>query len=93
MLIKNKNKTPSEKIRNLGAQASVLIMAAATTVGVMDMQSDQKIKIVVPNQPTFAYATESGQQNSPIQREREESAPHYISYNTAQRTPSRHGKR
>lgn len=82
-----------QTLTRLGSQASVLLMAAATTVGVMDMQSHDRLKVVVPNQPTFAYETENTGTNNPVQREREEVAPHYISYNTAQRTPSRHGKR
>lgn len=93
MSIKNKKQSLTQKLMNLGAQSSVVLMAAATTVGVMDMQSNQRVKVIVPNQPTFAYETENTETNNPIQREREESAPHYISYNVAQRTPSRHGKR
>jgi hypothetical protein len=93
MSIKNKEQSITQKLASLGTQASVLLMAAATTVGVMDMQDHQRIKVVVPNQPTFAYETENTETNNAVQREREESAPHYISYNTAQRTPSRHGKR
>jgi hypothetical protein len=92
MSIKNKNQSLAEKMANLGAQAGIVLMAAATTVGVMDMQDHQRIKVVVPNQPTFAFETESTENNNPMQREREEVAPHYVSYNTIQRTPSRHGK-
>jgi hypothetical protein len=93
MSIKNKNQSPSQKLINLGAHASMLLMAAATTVGVMDMQDHQRIRVIVPNQPTFAYETENTETNNPIQREREEVAPHYVSYDVSQRTPSRHGKR
>lgn len=93
MSIKNKKQSAKQKLLNLGSQASVMVMAAATTVGVMDMQVHQTIKVVVPNQPTFAYETENTELNNPIQREREEAAPHYISYDVSQRTPSRHGKR
>ena len=93
MVQKNKNETITDTLLNLGRQSSVILMALATTVGVMDMQDHQRIKVVVPNQPTFAYETENTSSNNAIQREREEAAPHYISYNVAQRTPSRHGKR
>lgn len=93
MSIKNKKISNTQKLRNIGTQAGVMLMAAATTVGVMDMQDHQSIKVVVPNQPTFAFETENTELNNPILREREESAPHYISYDVAQRTPSRHGKR
>lgn len=92
MSIKNKNQSISEKLANIGTNAGVIMMAAATTVGVMDMQNHQRIKVVIPNQPIFAYETNNTQSNNPIQREREESAPHYISYNVTQRTPGRHGK-
>jgi len=93
MVLKNKKLTFKQKLLNMGTQTSVVLMAAATTVGVMDMQDHARVKVIVPNQPTFAYETENTANNNAIQREREESAPHYISYNTFQRTPSRHGKR
>jgi hypothetical protein len=93
MVIKNKKIFHTQQLRNLASQASIMLMAAATTLGVMDMQDHQSIKVVIPNQPTFAFETENTELNSPILREREESAPHYISYDVAQRTPSRHGKR
>ena len=92
MSIKNKQTSVTQKLHTLGTHASVLLMAAATTVGVMDMQEHKGIKVIVPNQPTFAYETENTESNNPVQREREEVAPHYISYDTSQRTPSRHGK-
>jgi hypothetical protein len=92
MSIKNRKKSNTQKLRNLGTQAGVMLMAAATTVGLMDMQEHQSVKVIIPNQPTFAFETENTQLNNPILREREESAPHYVSYEVAQRTPSRHGK-
>ena len=93
MLIKNKKTSSKQKLRNLSAQVSVMVMAIATTLGVMDMQDHQSVKVIIPNQPTFAFETNNTELNNPIQREREESAPHYVSYSVAQRTPSRHGKR
>jgi hypothetical protein len=95
MVNKNKKQSPTEAVKNFSAKAGVILMAAATTVGIMDTQNHQRIKVVVPNQPTFAFETENIQNpgsNNTIQREREEVAPHYISYNISQRTPSRHGK-
>jgi hypothetical protein len=93
MLLKNKKLSTTQQLKKLGTKASVLLMAAATTLGVMDMQEHQGIKVIIPNQPTFAFETNNTEVNNPIQREREESAPHYISYSVVQRTPSRHGKR
>jgi len=92
MSIKNKKPSNTQRLRNLGTQAGVMLMAAATTVGLMDMQEHQNMKVIVPNQPNFAFAVENNDLSNPILREREESAPHYISYDVAQRTPSRHGK-
>lgn len=93
MLLKNKKLSTTQQLKNLGTKVSVLLMAAATTLGVMDMQEHQGIKVIIPSQPTFAFETNNTEVNNPIQREREESAPHYISYSVVQRTPSRHGKR
>jgi hypothetical protein len=93
MSVKNKKPSISQHLRNTVTQVSIMLMAAATTIGVMDLQDHQTIKVIIPNQPTFAFETDNTEVNNPIQREREESAPHYVSYNVAQRTPSRHGKR
>ena len=92
-MLKNKQKTVTQKFIDATRQTGFILMAAATTAGVMDMQEHQGVKVVVPNQPTFAFGTNNTEPNSPIQREREEVGPHYINYSVSQRTPSRHGKR
>jgi hypothetical protein len=90
--IKNKNQSISQKVANLSAQAGIIMMAAAATAGVMDMNDHQKIKVIMPNQPVFAYETENTGANNAVRTQREETAPHFISYNVSQRTPGRHGR-
>ena len=70
-------------------------MAAAATIGMLEMPEHPDKRVVVPHQPAFAFATENGgnnQQDNTLRREREEAGPHYISYSVAQRTPGRTGK-
>lgn len=96
MSTKTKNiKTPFEKLAEVTQQAGLLLMTAAVTVGMVEVP-EQTSKIIVPNQPSFAFAgnnTENNNDNNALRREREEAGPHYISYNIAQRTPGRTGKR
>lgn len=89
-----KTKTTTETLARLSQQASLLLMAAAVTVGMVELPEHANSKIVVPNQPAFAFANNGGEANpnNPLRREREETAPHYISYSINQRTPSRTGK-
>ena len=82
----------SEQVTDFAQQAGVLIMTAAATVGMMEVPTHPNAKIVVPNQPAFAFANEEDDLNNPIRREQEETMPHYISYSVTQRTPSRSGK-
>jgi hypothetical protein len=73
-----------------GAQLGLVAMAAAATLGTMPDHADKRV--VLPNQPLFRAEETSNQENNPIRREREESAPHFISYSEVQRTPARSGK-
>ena len=67
-------------------------MTAAATVGMLELPEHPNSKIVTPSQPSFAMAIENSEQTNPIRREREETAPHFISYNVTQRTPARSGR-
>jgi hypothetical protein len=95
VLTKNKNTVSStEKMRNLSAQLGIILMSAAATIGMLEMPDHSKAQILVPARAVFAYANENS--NDPansIRRERDEEAPHYLSYSETQRTPSRSGKR
>lgn len=96
MSTKTKNtKTPSEQLSALAQQAGLMLMTAAVTIGMVELPEHGSSKVVVPNQPAFAFAHDNNQDNlnNPLRREREEAGPHYISYNVNQRTPGRTGKR
>ncbi len=67
-------------------------MAAAATLGMIELPTSPDKKLIVPNQPVFAMATQNTEQNNPIRREREETGPHYINYSVTQRTVGRTGK-
>lgn len=96
MSTKTKNtKNTSEKLVELSQQAGLLLMTAAVTIGMVELPEHANNRVIVPNQPSFAFANNNGEANpnNPLRREGEESAPHYISYSTFQRTPGRTGKR
>lgn len=95
MPTKTKNtKTPIETLAQVSQQAGLLLMAAAVTIGMIELPEHPNNKVVVPNQPAFAIANNGGDANpnNPLRRESEETGPHYISYSVNQRTPSRTGK-
>lgn len=66
-------------------------MAAAATLGMLELP-DHPNKIIIISRPVFAQATLNSDQGNQMRRERDEAAPHYMSYEVAQRTPSRAGK-
>jgi hypothetical protein len=91
-----KSKTATDKLTEAAKQGGILIMAAAATLGMLELPDHTAARaVVVPNQPAFAMASrniEDQGQASQILRERYEAAPHYISYSVSQRTPSRSSK-
>jgi hypothetical protein len=82
----------TEKVTDIAQQTGVLLMTAAVTLGMLELPDHPNSKIVLPNQPALAIAGEHTSENNPIRREREETAPHYVSYNVSQRTPGRSSK-
>jgi hypothetical protein len=80
-----------DQLGKVAGQAGLILMTAAVTVGMLELPDHTNSKIVLPNQPAFAFAGEN-EENNPVRREREESAPHFISYSEVQRTASRSGK-
>ena len=72
-------------------QLGIVLMAFATLVGVVEVPEHGK-RVDLLAQPTFAFSAEHSESGSTLRREREESAPHYISYENTQRTPARSGK-
>lgn len=81
-------KTSADLLSDSAQQIGILLMTLAATIGMVELPDHLNSKIITPSQPAFAYAT-SGNDQNPLRREREESAPHYISYSESQRTPGR----
>jgi hypothetical protein len=88
------NKKLSKQIKAAAGQAGILMMAAAATIGMVELPDNMRSRVAVPNQPVFAFANnlEQQEQGNNLRREREDTAPHYISYSDVQRTPSRSGR-
>jgi hypothetical protein len=88
-----KTKTnPSEVVGQIAQHVGLVLMTAAATVSMLDLPDKPKVPVTVSNSPAFAPIAQNIENTNPLRREREESAPHYISYNINQRTPSRAGK-
>jgi hypothetical protein len=90
---KNKNvlNNTVENLQQVAAQLGIMLMAAATVTGMLELPDRANSRIVLPGQPSFVLATENEELNNPVRREREETGPHYISYSVSQRTPARSG--
>jgi hypothetical protein len=86
--------TKSEKLCELAQQASMILMTAAVTLGMTELPGHPDKRIVLPNQPAFAWANDKGESNNnnTLRRESQETEQHYISYSVAQRTPARSGR-
>ena len=88
-----KTKTTGQKINAAAGQGGLLLMAAATSLGLVEVPQHPDKRAVLATQPNFAFATEQGGgQDNQIRRERDEVGPHYVSYNITQRTPGRTGR-
>lgn len=81
-----------QNFENAAAAAGLMAMTAAVTISTFDIGHKTENRIVLPNQPALVTVDNHGSDNNPIRREREETAPHHISYNETQRTPSRSGR-
>lgn len=96
MSTKTKKKTntlPIDQLSEIAQQAGVVLMTAAVTLGMLELPEHGNSRIVLPNQPVLATAGENeGSRDNAIRREREETAPHFVSYSEVQRTASRSGK-
>ena len=85
------NKT-TDNVSKFAAQTGLLLMTAAAVSGMIELPNHENSKIVLPNQPSFSFAEGGDEGVNPLRREKEESAPHFISYSVYQRTPGRSGK-
>lgn len=69
----------------------LFVMGTAMVLSTVELSNEAK-RIVLPNQPAPVWVGENEDTNNPIRREREETAPHFISYSEIQRTASRSGR-
>lgn len=93
MSVKTKTITTTDKALALAQQAGIILMTAAVTLGMTETTNRSNARIIVPNQPSFAMATEQDEQNNNVlRRENEESEKTYVSYSVTQRTPARSGR-
>ncbi len=92
MSIKHKN-SPSntDKFNTVAMQAGLILMTAAATIGMVELPEHPN-KVAINMQPVFAVASDNASEPNPLRREREETAPHFISYSVTQRTPGRTGR-
>ena len=88
--IKNE-KTFQDRSLETVQQLGIVLMAAATLMGVVEIPEHAN-RVKMQAQPAFAFAAEHAENGSTLRREREETGPHYISYDLTQRTPARSGK-
>jgi hypothetical protein len=91
---KIKKLSTAEKLTDLSAKLGIIIMSAATTLGMVELPSHIKAPVLVStSKPAFAYNSNESNGSNPMSRERDDITAHYISYNESQRTPSRSGRR
>lgn len=88
-----KSKSPATALTETGQRLGLVAMGAAMALSLLEAPNDLK-RVILPSQPApvWANAGENGGNDNPIRREREETAPHFISYSEIQRTPTRSGR-
>ena len=78
----------TEVLSDATEQLGIVAMTAATAISLA--QVSDKPRAILPKTMTLAPILE--EETNPVRREREETAPHFISYAETQRTPARSGK-
>lgn len=81
----------TDKLAEITQQAGVLAMTTAALLSVIQLPDQPKKLAILPKAMTLAPALAEEDTNQ-LRREQEETAPHYISYSVAQRTPARSGR-
>jgi hypothetical protein len=85
--------TTIQSLQSISQQVGMLLMVIATALGILELPDHPSRRLVIPSHSVFAYVSNiADQKENPLRREKEESAPHYISYSVAQRTPGRTGR-
>jgi hypothetical protein len=89
---KTEIKKASSFVDDLPTHMGIILMTALTAFSSLDLSVNHiRSQVALPNRPVLALQLENNEINS-IRRERDETAPHYISYSETQRTPSRSAK-
>lgn len=85
----------TDQINQAAANAGLALMAAATTIGLVQLPTEPDKKVIVPtNKPAFATVDNVPGyfEENQLRRERDEIHPQSISYSVNQRTPGRAGR-
>ncbi|HUA13637.1 MAG TPA: hypothetical protein VL989_04000 [Candidatus Sulfotelmatobacter sp.] len=87
-------KTTLEKMSQLSTQLGVLLMSVATTVGMIEINNHVKTQVLTPARAVVSSENqvEENYNSSNLVKDRDDVAPHFISYSETQRTPSRSGR-
>lgn len=88
----SKTEVFTDNLTDIAQQAGVVLMTAAATIGMLEIPEHPNKIAIVPSQPVIAMAGPGAAGENQLRREREETAPHFISYAETQRTPARSGK-
>lgn len=87
----------AEQVSDIAQKIGFVTMTTAAVIGAVQTSDKSRLVrfAVMPNIPVLApdFNTGANDNNSnTLRREREETAPHFISFSQTQRTPSRSGK-
>lgn len=97
MARKNKTNQITDQLTSVAAQTGIVLMAAAATLGVVEVTHPHEEKrAVLPAQPAYATVNtiehaEHGSDNV-MRREKEEVHPHQYGFSIAQRSAARAGR-
>lgn len=95
MVTKTKIEKTTETINQAAAQAGIIMMTAAATLGLVHIPHESEKRAVLPSQPAFAVAHVENYHpagGEDMRRERDEVHPHSHGYGLSQRTASRAGR-
>lgn len=84
-------KLSSEMLTDTARLIGPAVLSAVLMLTMFEASDDAK-RVILPNQSAPVFAGENEDANNPVRREREETAPHFISYSEVQRTAARSGR-
>lgn len=97
MLLFNKTKIMqniTEQLTTSAANLGLALMSVAVITGLVEIPENDRARAVLPIKAELAPAPAAAENaESTLRREKEESGPHYVSYNVAQRTPGRSARK